>query len=211
MTLLDERAPRRDACQTRRRGRRSRDRVLSDDDALIEAARSGERHAYAELVRRYAPIAHRAAAFIAGPDEAEDAVQEAFVRAFYALPRFRLGDPFRPWLLAIVTNAARNRMRSRGQQARVHNRLALVTGHAGALIAPSAESIAVSASVDQQLLAAVEKLPEKFRLVVTCRYLLELSVDETAQALGWPRGTVKSRLSRALDRLRDALDDGIGS
>jgi RNA polymerase sigma-70 factor (ECF subfamily) len=82
---------------------------------------------------------------------------------------------------------------------------------AGGAAAESAEAVAVTAAADRELLDAVAALPEKFRLVVTCRYLLELSEDETAQTLGWPRGTVKSRLSRALDRLRSDLADDRGA
>jgi RNA polymerase sigma-70 factor (ECF subfamily) len=178
--------------------------LVSDDDVLVAAARDGDHDAYAELVQRHAGIAHRAATLIAGPWDAEDVVQDAFVRAYYALPRFRDGAPFRPWLLAIVTNTARNALRSRGQQARLRVR---VSSEPVSSAVPSAESVAVSAAGDRELLAAIASLPEKFRLVVTCRYLLELSEDETAQALGWPRGTVKSRLSRALDRLRADLAD----
>src|SRR5438105_3752184 len=92
-----------------------------DDRELIDSACAGDHGAYAELVRRYSPIAHRAAVLIAGPADAEDAVQEGFVRAFYALPRFRRDAPFKPWLLAIVANAARNRRRAAGQQPRLRD------------------------------------------------------------------------------------------
>jgi RNA polymerase sigma-70 factor (ECF subfamily) len=177
----------------------------STDGELIERARRGEHDAYADLVRRYGMIAHRTAVLIAGPADAEDAVQEAFIRAFYALSRFRRESPFKPWLLAIVANAARNKRRSSGQQPRLADRLsddrALRPAHA----VPSAESAALDADERRSLANAVDRLPSKARLVVTCRYLLELSEAETAQVLGWPLGTVKSRLSRALDALRTSL------
>jgi RNA polymerase sigma-70 factor (ECF subfamily) len=204
-------------CHTARRVRRLpdrcvfTDRCVSGDDALVAAARRGNQDAYAELVLRYAGIAHRTATLIAGVCDAEDVVQDAFVRAYYALPRFRDGAPFRPWLLAIVANTARNAVRSRGRQATVRDRVLRVATPAGGAAAESAEAVAVTAAADRELLDAVAALPEKFRLVVTCRYLLELSEDETAQTLGWPRGTVKSRLSRALDRLRSDLADDRGA
>lgn len=72
-------------------------------------------------------------------------------------------------------------------------------------LAPSAESAALDADERRVLGDAVDDLPANARLVITCRYLLELSEAETAQVLGWPAGTVKSRLSRALDALRAAL------
>ena len=173
--------------------------------ALVERARNGDHEAYAQLVRRYGPIAHRAATLIAGPADAEDAVQDAFVRAYYALGRFRAGSPFKPWLLTIVANAARNRVRSAGQQPRLRDRLA-GDRSAGVLhLVGSAESEVLAADDRQALVAAIDALPANSRLVVICRYLLELSEAETADMLGWPPGTVKSRLSRALGRLRADL------
>jgi RNA polymerase sigma-70 factor (ECF subfamily) len=116
-----------------------------------------------------------------------------------------VGEPFKPWLLTIVANAARNRVRSAGRQPRLRDRL---TGDrtTGALhLVRSAESEVLAAADRRDLVAAVDALPTNARLVVICRYLLELSEAETAQTLGWPAGTVKSRLSRALDRLRADL------
>ena len=177
----------------------------STDGALVERARRGEHDAYAELVRRYSTIAHRTAVLIAGPADAEDAVQEAFISAFYALARFRQEASFKPWLLAIVANAARNKLRSSGRQPRLRDRLAVDRAIGPVHVAPSAESAVVDADQRRSLADEIDQLPAKARLVVTCRYLLELSEAETAQVLGWPAGTVKSRLSRALDGLRLAL------
>ena len=84
-----------------------------EDAELVDLARDGDVPAYEELVTRYQGIAHRVAWLVARQaGEAEDAVQEAFVKAYYALPRFRSDAPFRPWLLRIVANEARNRVRS---------------------------------------------------------------------------------------------------
>ena len=177
------------------------------DAALVERASRGDQQSYAELVRRYSAIAHRTASLIAGSADAEDAVQEAFVRAFYALGRFRQESPFKPWLLAIVANAARNRARSSGRQPRLRERLSGDRAVGALRIAPSAESAVLTADERRSLVEAVNALPANARLVVTCRYLLELSEAETAQVLGWPTGTVKSRLSRALDGLRGTLSD----
>jgi RNA polymerase sigma-70 factor (ECF subfamily) len=178
------------------------------DAALVERAQTGDHEAYAELVRRYSGLAHRVATMVAGPADAEDAVQDAFVRAYYALDRFRLDAPFKPWLLTIVTNAARNRVRSAGQQPRLRDRVggdrALGTLH----LVQSAEAEVVDEDERRALVAAINELPSNARAVVMCRYLLELTEAETAQVLGWPAGTVKSRLSRALDRLRADLMAG---
>src|SRR3954452_4538901 len=175
------------------------------DRSLIERTLDGDHQAYAELVRRYGPIAHRTATLIAGPADADDVVQDAFIRAFYALDRFRRDAPFKPWLLTIVANAARNRMRWSSQQPRLRERLSGDRGGGVLHLVPSAESTVLGVEERRSLVAAVDALPPRARLVVPCRYLLELSEAETAQVLDWPVGTVKSRLSRALDALRAAL------
>ena len=175
-----------------------------DDDVLVRRARDGDVAAYEQLIRRYAPIAHRTAVLLAGAD-ADDAVQEAFVKAYAALDRYRGDAPFRPWLLRIVANEARNRRRAERRRAALPVRLeANETASSSGVAAPSPEEEAISAERRTALLAAIQALPERDRRVVTCRYLLELSEIETATVLALPRGTVKSRLSRALRRLRSA-------
>src|ERR1700736_5743352 len=95
-----------------------------DEAGLVAAARQGDARAYAELVRRYQGIAFRTAWSIAGStEEAEDAVQTAFVKAYRGLGRFRAEAPFRPWLLAIVANEARNTRRGAGRRADLQLRL----------------------------------------------------------------------------------------
>jgi RNA polymerase sigma-70 factor (ECF subfamily) len=176
----------------------------TDDVDLIERATHGDVDAYGELVRRYQHDARRTAAAIAGLDNADDATQEAFVRAFGFLHRFRPGAPFRPWLLAVVANVARNQSRS----SRRWTRAVRAPGERGriALTTPSAEEDALSRRRDGTVRAALGSLPPRYREVVACRYLLDLSEAETAQVLGIAPGTVKSRLSRALDRLERQLD-----
>ena len=152
----------------------------------------------------YQGIAFRTAYVIArNASDAEDAAQDGFVKAWRALGRFREGAPFRPWLLQIVANEARNRRRSAGRRANLALRAATEELSGGAAPSPEAESL--SRDERERLLDAVNALPEDARLVVSCRYFLGLSEEETATALGLRVGTVKSRTARALDRLRDAL------
>jgi RNA polymerase sigma-70 factor (ECF subfamily) len=152
-------------------------------------------------VREHQHIAFRTAYLVTGSAaEAEDAAQEAFVKAWVALGRFRRGAPFRPWLLAIVVNEARNRRRQSGRQAALAVR-AFEADHG-----IDVEAAAQQHSERQRLVALVAGLREEDRLAVGCRYFLDMSEQETAEALGWPRGTVKSRLSRALGRLREAME-----
>jgi RNA polymerase sigma factor (sigma-70 family) len=176
----------------------------TDDAELIERAKRGDVEAYGELVRRYQHDARRTAAAIAGVAVADDAAQEAFVRAYDFLHRFRPGAPFRPWLLTVVANVARNQRRSGDRWSRAVKRSGERGGQPRA--APSAEDEALSRHRGGDLRAAVDALPVRYRDVVACRYLLDLSEEETARVLGLARGTVKSRLSRALDRLERQLD-----
>jgi RNA polymerase sigma-70 factor, ECF subfamily len=173
---------------------------------LIERAKQGDEAAYGDLVHAYQGIAFRTAYLIAGSAaEAEDAAQEAFVKAWAALDRFRSGAAFRPWILQIVANEARNRRRAAGRRA--HLTLRTVAATPSGEAAPSPEATALGAERREELLAAVNALREDDRLVIACRYFLELSEEETAAALGWRRGTVKSRLSRALGRLRERVGE----
>ena len=159
---------------------------------------------YERLVREHQGIAFRTAYVITGSTaDAEEAVQDAFVKAYRALGRFRPGAPVRPWLLAIVANEARNRRRSAGRRTAFELRLAEERRPGGA--APSPEAALLEQEQRARLLAAIEALSEEHRQVVACRYLLGLTEAETAAALGCRRGTVKSRLSRALDRLEQRL------
>lgn len=171
------------------------------DAVLAERARGGDEHAFEELVRAYQGIAFRAAYLLTGSAaDAEEAAQVGFVKAWAALPRFRRGAEFRPWLLRIVVNEAHNRRRS--AQRRDALALRAAAAHASGGAVPSPEAVVVDDESRQELLAAVNRLDERDRDVLACRYFLELSEQETAEALGVRRGTVKSRTARALERLR---------
>jgi RNA polymerase sigma-70 factor (ECF subfamily) len=175
----------------------------ADDDHLIRRARSGDREAYGMLIRRHQQVAFRTAFAMCGDAaEAEDAAQEAFVKAYAALDRFREGAPWRPWLLRIVANEARNRRRSAGRR----EHLVVRAGRAAAVTEESPPDLAALLHEQRSELAeALARLDAAQREVVILRHVLDLSEAETAAALGCRKGTVKSRLSRALARLRDDL------
>lgn len=161
-----------------------------DERELVSQAQRGDEDAFAALVRPQLEMSYRVAYVITGgAAEAEDAVQEALVKAWRALDRFRAGEPFRPWLLRIAANEARNRRRSAGRR----ERLALRAAAEPVSPAPAGEG----------LLDALNELPDDGRAVLVCRFVLGLSEQETAAALDVAPGTVKSRTSRALDRLRE--------
>jgi len=179
-----------------------------DDTALVERARNGDVNAYEALVQQYQELAFRVAFQVTGnAADAEDAAQEAFVNAYYALGRFRAGAPFRPWLLRIVANEARNRRTS------AHRRTALMeralAAQSSGEAAPAPERAAEADEFRATLIAALRRLRDDDRLVLAYRLFFDLSEAEMATALNCPRGTVKSRLSRALARLRSILPDEI--
>jgi RNA polymerase sigma-70 factor (ECF subfamily) len=152
------------------------------------------------LVARYTLRAHRAAWLLGAGDDADDVVQEAFVKAFRSLPKFRTGELFAPWLLRIVANETKNLLRSRHRRGALALRLSALAPDASVSDAPFDEAVAGERRA--RLLAAVNALPDRERQALVCRYFLDLSEAETAQVLQWPLGSVKSRTSRALGRLR---------
>ena len=175
------------------------------EDRLLARARRGDAAAFEALVRLHQTVAFRTACvFSPSPHDAEEATQEAFVKAWRALGRFRRGAPFRPWLLAIVANEARARGRSARRRAGREERSAALDlapeplGPEGAVLVRERRA---------ELAAGLAALPQRDRSVLALRYVLDLSERETAAALGCRPGTVKSRTARALDRLRDALEE----
>lgn len=168
---------------------------------------SGDLDRYADLVRTHTAAAYRTAVLFGAGADAEDVVQNAFVKAYQALPGFRDGAAFRPWLLRIVANEAKNGARANGRGRRATIRYAELGMQD--FLAPERqepEASALGAERRRDLVAAVRRLPAAQQLVIACRYFLDLDEKETARVLRWPRGTVKSRSSRALQRLRDDLD-----
>ena len=171
-----------------------------DDADAVARSRDGDLDAYAVLVARYTLRAHRAAWLLGAGEDADDVVQEAFVKAFRGLPKFRAGEPFAPWLLSIVANETKNLLRSRHRRNALTLRLSALEPDAATPDTPFDEAVAGERRA--KLLAAVSALPDRERQVLICRYFLDLSEAETAQVLRWPLGSVKSRTSRALGRLR---------
>jgi len=173
-----------------------------DEAMLVERARGGDAEAYGALVKRYSRDAVRVATAITGSvGDAEDAAQTAFVKAYLALDRFRAGAPVRPWLMRIVANEAKNARRSSQRR----DRLAERSQERYCTIAPSAEDHAIAGVTTAELLRAVARLDDRDRAVIAFRFFAEMSEAETAIALDCATGTVKSRLSRAMSRLRTQL------
>ncbi len=171
--------------------------VLEAD--LIRRARAGDDAAYEQIVRAHQEAVFRLAyLFLGSAADAEDAAQEVFIRAHRALARFDDSRPLRPWLLSITANVARNRRRAIGRYVSVLRRLIVPE--------PSVSAQVESALEAQALWQAVRQLSAADQEVIYLRYFLELSVSEAADAMQVEAGTVKSRLSRALGRLRGVIE-----
>ncbi len=173
-----------------------------DESALINLAAQHDEQAWEALVSTHQQAVFRLAYLFTGdPDEAEDVTQETFVRAFRFIDHFDRSRSFRPWLLSITANLARNRLRSfKRYLAALQD---LPRQDTGAL-APSTPNQAAT-EVAKNLWQVVRKLSHDDQQVIYLRHFLELSEAETAAALNIPPGTVKSRLSRAVSRLRAGL------
>lgn len=175
-----------------------------DDELFIARARTGDQNAFAKLVRRYQEVAFRTAyVILADPDGAADTAQEAFIKAFRALPDFDPKRPFKPWLLRIVVNEALNLKKAtrRRRELALRLREATVRGDA----APSPEATVLARERLRVLADALLEVPAADRAVVALRYFQNLGEAELAEVLGFPRGTVKSRLHQALGRLREIV------
>jgi RNA polymerase sigma-70 factor (ECF subfamily) len=177
-----------------------------DDAAAVALARGGDLDAYEVLVVRYTAAAHRAAVLLGAGADADDVVQEALVKAYRQISRYRGESGFRPWLLAIVANETRNLHRSRRRRDGLVLRAA--EREEPEPTSPDPADSVLTVERRQHLVDQMRSLDPRDREVLVCRFLLDLSEAETAVTLGLPKGTVKSRTSRALKKLRGRLHVG---
>jgi RNA polymerase sigma-70 factor, ECF subfamily len=185
------------------------DRSQASDEALMAAVTRREVAAAAALHRRYAPPAYAFAAHVLGPAEAEDVVQEAFLRVWRKAGQFdQEKGPFHGWFFAIVRNLVQDALKRRSRR----ERLALADGVDLLLEEAPDPSADVEEHVWRReravaLLQALKSLPAEQRRVLVLAYFgTGLSQSSIAEHLGWPLGTVKKRTSLALHKLRALLD-----
>jgi RNA polymerase sigma-70 factor (ECF subfamily) len=186
---------------------------------LVELARAGEPGAFRKIMQRYNRRLYRVARGVLGEDsEAEDVVQESYMKAFQSLTGFRGESGLSTWLTRIALNEALGRKRKRHPMVDI-SRSDLVDeqGEQGVLIFPGVrvganpEADAIRAEVARHLEHAIDCLPEDFRVVFVMREIEQLSVNETASQLDILPGTVKTRLHRARRLLRETLHAKIGA
>ena len=175
------------------------------EDNLIQQAQQGSESAWLALVEHHQQAVFRLAyLLLSNADDAKDIAQETFIRAFQALDGFDSARPLRPWLLRIATNLARNRQRSTGRYLAALGRWFQAEPEP---VAPAPSQAHSRQQEADMLWQAVRRLNRIDQEVIYLRYFLELSVAETAEAAGIAPGTVKSRLHRALSRLRRIVDE----
>jgi RNA polymerase sigma factor (sigma-70 family) len=181
----------------------------ADDQSLVRGVIAGEPAAFERLMRRYNQRLYRLArAVLRNDEEAEDALQEAYLSAFRSIARFRQESALSTWLSRLVLNESLGRLR---RSARRHNVIPIVSANGATemnAMADDAEGPDQAfgrAQMRTLLERQLDALPESFRVVFVLRSVEDLSVEETAQCLDIPAGTVRSRYSRAKALLREAL------
>ena len=189
------------------------------DLSLVQLAQRGDAGAFDALVRRYQhKVVKLVLRYVRDPAEAEDIAQEAFIKAYRALPRFRGDSAFYTWLYRIAINTAKNVLASRGRSPiryevdRSDDDDYVVVANLKDTATP--EALALTEEIRSTVTAAIDALPEDLRTAIQLRELEGLSYEEIAAAMECPVGTVRSRIFRAREaidaRLRDVFDGGLG-
>jgi RNA polymerase sigma factor (sigma-70 family) len=174
---------------------------------LLARAKGGDHDAYANLVRPYERVAYRVAVAVTGRRaDAEEAMQNGFVKAYRSLHRFRAGAAFRPWLLRIVVNEAHNVLRAERRHTRLGERAAVQ--HAAAMA--GADETVIAREEVETVLGALARLPAADRLALALRYFAELPDGEAAALAGTTKGAYRVRLVRARKRLQTLLEEADG-
>jgi RNA polymerase sigma-70 factor (ECF subfamily) len=185
----------------------------TDEQALVERLRADDEAAYEEVVRRFSPrmlsVARR---LLTQEQDAQDAVQDAFLSAFKALHSFQGDARLATWLHRIVVNAALMKLRSkrRKPEAAIDDLLPKYheDGHrrGNGDWRVTHDTAVQTAEIKEQVLHAIDQLPDLYREILLLRDIEELSTEETAQQLEITEGAVKTRLHRARLALRESLD-----
>jgi RNA polymerase sigma-70 factor (ECF subfamily) len=175
----------------------------ADEAQMVHRALQGDQAAWETLLAgHYQPVFRLAYLLVGDAAEAEDIAQETFIRAYFALERFDVTRPLRPWLLKIAANLARNRARSLSRYLAALKRAFLFEAQTPP---PAIDQLGERNLENRRLWQLVQRLSLADRQVIYLRYFLDLSVEDSAEALGVALGTVKSRLYRALERLRHVI------
>ena len=188
------------------------------DQQLVQRAQRGDLRAFDLLVLKYqGRIGALVSRYVKDPGEVEDVTQEAFIKAYRALDKFRGDSAFYTWLYRIASNAAKNHLVARGRRPGADTTIEdAETFEQSALISESStpEAVAMSEELAQVVAEAMDALPEELRAALTLREFEGLSYDDIAVVLECPVGTVRSRIFRAResidDRVREQMSEELG-
>ncbi len=187
------------------------------DQLLVERAQKGEKHAFELLVAKYQrKLVRLISRIVRDPGEVEDVAQEAFIKAYRALPQFRGESAFYTWLYRIGVNTAKNFLVSQGRRAPTSTEKDAEESEtfedAGLLRdINTPESILMSRQIANTVNAAMDRLPEELRTAITLREIEGMSYDEIAEMMDCPIGTVRSRIFRAREAIATELRPLLGT
>jgi RNA polymerase sigma factor RpoE len=186
------------------------------DQLLVERAQGGDQHAFDQLVGKYQrKLGRLLSRFIRDPSEVEDVTQEAFIKAYRALPQFRGESAFYTWLYRIGVNTAKNYLVSQGRRAPTSTEYDAEEAESFEDASQlrdinTPESLLLSKQIGQTINTAIDALPEELRSAIVLREIEGLSYEEIASMMDCPIGTVRSRIFRAREavanKLRPLLD-----
>jgi RNA polymerase sigma factor RpoE len=186
------------------------------DQLLVERAQGGDQHAFDQLVSKYQrKLGRLLSRFIRDPSEVEDVTQEAFIKAYRALPKFRGDSAFYTWLYRIGINTAKNYLVSQGRRAPTSTEYDAEEAESFEDASQlrdinTPESLLLSKQIGQTVNAAIDALPEELRSAIVLREIEGHSYEEIASMMDCPIGTVRSRIFRAREavanKLRPLLD-----
>lgn len=180
------------------------------DLALVQRVQRGEKEAFNLLVRRYqTKLSSLVSRYVSTHSDVSDVVQEAFIKAYRALPNFRGESAFYTWIYRIAVNCAKNHLTAQGRKPPSTDVDAedaeYYEGNSALKEDASPESLLLSEEIKDVIFQTIENLPEELRVAITLREIDGMSYDEIASIMDCPVGTVRSRIFRA----REAIDTNI--
>ena len=188
------------------------------DQQLVQRAQRGDLRAFDPLVLKYqGRIAALVSRYVSDAGEVEDVTQEAFIKAYRALGKFRGDSAFYTWLYRIAANAAKNHLVAKGRRPGAHATIEDAEGFdEGGMLSESAspEALAMGGELAEVVESALKALPDELKAALMLREFDGLSYDDIADVLGCPVGTVRSRIFRAREavdqRMREQISGGSG-
>ncbi len=187
------------------------------DRQLVARAQRGDKQAFSLLVEKYQrKLARLLSRFIRDPAEVEDVTQEAFIKAYRALPAFRGDSAFYTWLYRIGINTAKNYLMAIGRRAPTSTEVEAEEAEGfeeGEQLRDinTPESVLLSKEIAETVNATIEKLPEELRKAIQMREIEGMSYEDIAQAMDCPIGTVRSRIFRAREAIAEKLRPMLGT